>query len=78
MQIVVKIADISNPARYLNCRYIFFLITERPNAVMKKWSELVVSEFFSQGDEERSLGLPISTFMDRTHSNCIKGQQVTS
>eukprot|EP00474_Spongospora_subterranea_P003822 CRZ04280.1 hypothetical protein [Spongospora subterranea] len=31
----------------------------------KRWSDLVTEEFFAQGDQERSMRLPISPFMDR-------------
>ncbi|KAI9276328.1 hypothetical protein BC943DRAFT_285185 [Umbelopsis sp. AD052] len=42
--------------------------TVRPWSVCKKWSDLVVEEFFRQGDAERLHGLQISPGMDREES----------
>ncbi|KAH3744526.1 3'5'-cyclic nucleotide phosphodiesterase [Pelomyxa schiedti] len=61
LQMLLKAADISNASR--------------PFEIMAKWSTKVIEEFFLQGDEERSLSLPISPFMDRENSNPIKSQQ---
>lgn len=47
----VHTADISNPTK---CK-----------PLMLKWTQKVMREFWIQGDRERSLGLPISAFMDR-------------
>jgi len=44
-------ADISNPTK--------------PRALMMRWTERVMKEFWQQGDKEKSLRLPISAFMDR-------------
>eukprot|EP00741_Cyanophora_paradoxa_P002104 tig00000551_g2040.t1 len=44
-------ADISNPIK--------------PWSLSKRWSLLVMDEFFEQGDEERRRGLPVTPFMDR-------------
>lgn len=54
---IVHMADISNPCR--------------PFHVSKKWSDLVIEEFYSQGDREKDLGLDVSPNMDRE-----KGDQV--
>jgi len=51
MQLVIKAADISNPTR--------------PLSVYKPWIKGVMEEFFTQGDVERALGLPISMNCDR-------------
>ncbi|KAI9012105.1 hypothetical protein CLU79DRAFT_770543 [Phycomyces nitens] len=40
--------------------------TVRPWPVAKQWSDLVIQEFFRQGDAERAAGLPITPNMDRT------------
>lgn len=44
-------ADISNPAK--------------PWELSKKWSDLVIEEFFLQGDREKKEGLPVSMNCDR-------------
>ncbi|ORZ37306.1 hypothetical protein BCR44DRAFT_26328 [Catenaria anguillulae PL171] len=51
MEISIKCADVSNPTR--------------PPHLSQKWTELVMNEFYQQGDIERSLNIPISRFMDR-------------
>jgi len=51
MQVILKSADISNPAR--------------PFPIAAYWSRKVMREFFEQGDAERELGLVISPTMDR-------------
>eukprot|EP00929_Paragymnodinium_shiwhaense_P067769 TRINITY_DN34076_c0_g1_i1.p1 TRINITY_DN34076_c0_g1~~TRINITY_DN34076_c0_g1_i1.p1 ORF type:complete len:979 (+),score=268.86 TRINITY_DN34076_c0_g1_i1:181-3117(+) len=40
----------------------------------REWSFRVVSEFLEQGDEELSLGLPVSPLADRASLNIVKGQ----
>lgn len=49
--LVIKAADISNPARPLH--------------VYNKWIDGVMTEFFAQGDTERQMGMPISMNCDR-------------
>lgn len=48
---ILHTADISNPAR--------------PWLLSKKWSDLVVQEFFEQGDQEKAESLPVSMNCDR-------------
>ena len=51
MSMLVKAADISNPAR--------------PLATYERWIDGVMVEFFAQGDAEKAKGLPISMNCDR-------------
>ena len=49
LDMVLKLADVSNVAK--------------PHKVARRWGSLVTEEFYTQGDEERRLGLePIPTF----------------
>ncbi|KAF9980286.1 High affinity cAMP-specific and IBMX-insensitive 3',5'-cyclic phosphodiesterase 9A [Mortierella antarctica] len=41
----------------------------KPWALCKKWSDLVVEEFFRQGDIEKAQQLPVSPYMDRDQHN---------
>jgi len=60
MQLAIKCADINNSAR--------------PARLSRKWSALVMAEFFDQGDAERSLNMPVSMFMDRETTSIPKCQ----
>lgn len=40
----------------------------------EKWCYLVIEEFFSQGDEEKKRGLPVSMYCDRDTTNIAKSQ----
>ncbi|KAJ1177212.1 hypothetical protein NDU88_002473 [Pleurodeles waltl] len=60
-QICIKLADINGPAK------------ERE--LHLKWTEGIVNEFYEQGDEEASLGLPVSPFMDRSSPQLAKLQE---
>lgn len=51
MKSLLHLADISNPAKNWE--------------ISKKWSDLVLMEFLSQGDQEKALGLPVSMNCDR-------------
>ncbi|KAI8372690.1 uncharacterized protein BYT42DRAFT_500532 [Radiomyces spectabilis] len=53
--ILLHAADISN--------------TVRPWPISKRWSDLIVKEFFQQGDAEKQAGLEVSPGMDREQSN---------
>ena len=41
----------------------------KPWTICKRWSDLVVQEFFRQGDIEKAQGLPVSPNMDRGQHN---------
>jgi hypothetical protein len=56
----IHCADISNPAK--------------ANDLCKKWTDLVIKEFFEQGDLEKKLNLPVSFLCDRTTTNTPKSQ----
>lgn len=60
MNELVHIADISNPTKKFK--------------VYKRWVEGVFEEFFSQGDRERELGLPVSMLCDRDTTNIPNSQ----
>lgn len=52
MEIIIKLADVNGPMKEhpLHCQ----------------WTDRIASEFYEQGDEERSLNLPVSLYMDRS------------
>ena len=60
LAVALHSADIANPAK--------------PTAVCSKWTELVMEEFFLQGDKEASLGMPVSPFYDREKTNVAQCQ----
>ncbi|XP_048828657.1 cGMP-inhibited 3',5'-cyclic phosphodiesterase B-like [Brienomyrus brachyistius] len=60
-QVCIKLADINGPAK--------------DGDLHLKWTEGIVNEFYEQGDEEASLGLPISPFMDRSSPQLAKLQE---
>ncbi|KNE60308.1 hypothetical protein AMAG_05710 [Allomyces macrogynus ATCC 38327] len=60
MEIAIKCADVSNPTKIA--------------PLAQKWTELVIQEFYLQGDAERARGLPISGFMDRHNPGIAKCQ----
>ncbi|NXP53752.1 PDE3B phosphodiesterase, partial [Heliornis fulica] len=60
-QICIKLADINGPAKVRELHL--------------KWTEGIVNEFYEQGDEEASLGLPVSPFMDRSSPQLAKLQE---
>jgi hypothetical protein len=60
MQMMIKCADVSHPARSL--------------PVHEEWSARISEEFYRQGDTERRLGLSISPLCDREAHNLAKSQ----
>ncbi|XP_010790677.1 cGMP-inhibited 3',5'-cyclic phosphodiesterase A-like [Notothenia coriiceps] len=60
-QMCIKLADINGP---LKCKELHL-----------QWTEGIVNEFYEQGDEESSQGLPISPFMDRAAPQLAKLQE---
>ncbi|XP_035251281.1 cGMP-inhibited 3',5'-cyclic phosphodiesterase B-like isoform X1 [Anguilla anguilla] len=60
-QVCIKLADINGPAK--------------ARELHLKWTEGIVNEFYEQGDEEASLGLPISPFMDRSSPQLARLQE---
>jgi len=51
LEVMLHAADISNPIK--------------PWAVYEKWADLVMEEFFLQGDKERDIGMEVSHMYDR-------------
>ena len=56
----IKSADISHTGKSLD--------------IHKKWCKLLIEEFFSQGDKEKELGLPVSMYCDRKTTDVHKSQ----
>lgn len=55
LELFLHFADVSNPLK--------------PFPVCQKWAWRVLDEFFEQGDEEKSLGLPVGMLNDREKIN---------
>lgn len=60
LELILHCSDISNPFK--------------PYELCAKWADLVVEEFFQQGDREKSEGLEISPMCDRTAVNLCNMQ----
>ena len=60
MDIATKCSDISNGAKSA--------------PISRKWTELIMEEFWLQGDEERKRNMPVSMFMDRNVPGVAKCQ----
>jgi class 3 adenylate cyclase len=60
LEFILHVADISNPAR--------------PDHLFFKWAEMLAEEFFSQGEKEASLGMPVTPFCNRETANIYKNQ----
>ncbi|KAJ3386740.1 High affinity cAMP-specific 3',5'-cyclic phosphodiesterase 7A [Lobulomyces angularis] len=60
LNMAIKCADVNNPSK--------------PLEQSKNWTELVMEEFYRQGDREREKGVPISMFYDRNNPDVPKCQ----
>jgi hypothetical protein len=60
-KILIKCSDVSNPTKDL--------------PIYKSWSRLITAEFYSQGDMEKRLNIPVSPYMDRENPN-VPGNQI--
>jgi len=60
LAVLLHTADIANPAK--------------PLRLCLQWTELVMEEFFRQGDREAQLGMPISPFYDREKTSVAQCQ----
>eukprot|EP00002_Diphylleia_rotans_P002871 TRINITY_DN1186_c0_g1_i3.p1 TRINITY_DN1186_c0_g1~~TRINITY_DN1186_c0_g1_i3.p1 ORF type:complete len:884 (+),score=163.24 TRINITY_DN1186_c0_g1_i3:258-2909(+) len=60
MKVALKVADVGHVAK--------------KEDLHEKWTNLIQSEFYLQGDREKSSGLPVSPFMDRETSSIPKSQ----
>mmetsp|Transcript_15696 Transcript_15696/g.39894 ORF Transcript_15696/g.39894 Transcript_15696/m.39894 type:complete len:399 (-) Transcript_15696:52-1248(-) len=60
MEVALKVSDISNIVK--------------PFDVSVEWAKRVVTEFFTQGDEEKRRSLPVSPMFDREVEDPLKGQ----
>lgn len=58
VDILLHSADISN--------------TCKPFVISKRWSDLLLEEFLSQGDLEKEFCMPISPFMDRQSTDPVR------
>ncbi|XP_022238555.1 cGMP-inhibited 3',5'-cyclic phosphodiesterase A-like [Limulus polyphemus] len=61
MEMCIKLADINGPCKR--------------HDIHVQWTNRIADEFYEQGDEEASLGLPISPFMDRHNAQLAKLQE---
>ncbi|KAJ3285721.1 High affinity cAMP-specific 3',5'-cyclic phosphodiesterase 7A [Borealophlyctis nickersoniae] len=60
MNIAIKCADVNNPTKPLDtCR---------------RWTDLIMEEFFAQGEAEKKKGVPVSPMMDRAATDIPKCQ----
>lgn len=60
LEMILHSCDISNPFK--------------PFHICSQWADLVVEEFFQQGEREAALGLDISPMMDRRNTNMFNMQ----
>ncbi|XP_055335468.1 cGMP-inhibited 3',5'-cyclic phosphodiesterase 3A-like isoform X3 [Paramacrobiotus metropolitanus] len=60
-QMCIKLADINGPCKRKDLHL--------------QWTYRITEEFFEQGDEEASLGLPISPYMDRNNPQLARLQE---
>ena len=59
-KLTIKSADISHTGKIFD--------------IHKQWCKLLIEEFFSQGDKEKELGLPVSMYCDRQTTDVHKSQ----
>ena len=59
-KMIVKASDLGHAAKNIELH--------------QKWCAQVIEEFYLQGDQEKVLGLPISMYCDREHTNIGKSQ----
>lgn len=62
LNMAIKCADVNNPSK--------------PPDQSRRWTDLVMEEFFRQGDKEKGRGLPVSMFMSRGQTDIPKCQIV--
>ncbi|KAJ3370551.1 hypothetical protein HDU91_006140 [Kappamyces sp. JEL0680] len=60
LNIAMKCSDINN--------------LTKPLQTSRIWTQLIIEEFFKQGDQEKARGLPVSMFMDRNNTDIPKCQ----
>ena len=63
LNFAIKCSDVNNPTK--------------PQQQSRIWTQLIMEEFFAQGDAEKERGLPISTFMNRETTDVPKCQIVS-
>jgi hypothetical protein len=63
LNMAIKCADVNNPSK--------------PGDQSRRWTDLIMEEFFRQGDLEKSRGLPVSMFMARGQTDIPKCQLVS-
>ncbi|KAL3938873.1 MAG: hypothetical protein SGBAC_006296 [Bacillariaceae sp.] len=60
LHFLLHLADISNPAK--------------PGPMFEAWTDRCLEEFFTQGDEEKKMGLPVSPLCDRESTDRAESQ----
>lgn len=60
LSLILHCADISHPAKVW--------------PLHERWTDLLVAEFFAQGDKEKELGLPFSPLCDRNNTPTAQSQ----
>ena len=63
LTMIMKASDVNNPTKPLNLGL--------------QWTDMIMEEFFQQGDDERARGLQVSSFMDRATTDIPKSQLVS-
>lgn len=63
LNMAIKCADVNNPSK--------------PTDQSKMWTDLIMEEFFRQGEKEKAKGLPVSMFMNRDTTDVPKCQIVS-